>query len=155
MSGFGAIAQAESQQITLSIDGTTIPIYADLLGQAESLVEATITEKFQIDPSLTTLQINVLGERNGQLVSLISARISREDWQSQTNIRPFLQYFSTSSALLGYTDSMPLSSRVAQSPTVVSQRLVPEQDSFTRVEQAFQEGRISMEEYYRLIDELD
>jgi hypothetical protein len=146
-------AKAEALSLVLTIDGDHAASYSDLVAQAEFLAAETLTERFKNDPSLSRLEVVVLGDRNGQIVYLVSVNIDRDDWRSQADIRAWGQYFSMTGGLLGYSNNSRSSQ--SQASAVVSQRLVPEQDAFMVVEQAFQEGRISEAEYYQLIDDLD
>lgn len=148
-----AVANAEPAQVTFSIDATLSPTFSDLVNQAESLATIAISQRFQADPTLNEIQITVLGERNGQLVSLMSSRISREAWQANSDIRQWTQYFSASSVLLGYRSSDPVSTRVA-----TRRRPTPppvEQYPSDILEQARSSGRISEEEYWDLADAID
>jgi hypothetical protein len=146
------IAKAEPTQITLSIDATLAPTFSDLVNQAEFLAEIEISRLFQADPTLSELEVRVLGERNGQLVSLLSSRVSRDAWQASSNIRQWAQYFPTSSALLGYRNSDPVSTRVAVRDTSTPSVAFSPAET---LEQARLARRISEEEYWQLVDAID
>ncbi len=149
------IAQANVQQIVLSIDGTQTRTFANLLEQAESAAEATISQRFQADPNLTEIQVTILGDRNGQLVSLLSLSISRDQWQASTSVRQWTRYFTPSSALLGYSNTIPASTRVAGQPVSTSRAPEPEQSPSQTVEDALRTNRISQDEYWQLVDAMD
>jgi hypothetical protein len=154
---FPVSTRAESQDITLNIDGTQIQTFSALIERAEYLVMQAIAQRFQTNPSLAELHITVLGERNGQLVSLLSSRISRETWESGVNIRSWTRYLSSSSALLGYRNSEPTLTRVAQNQPFSSDRLIATINTDPRldVEQALSLGQITNSEYWDLMDTLD
>ena len=162
LAGFSAIATAEPTQITLSIDATYMPTFSDLVNQAASLAEIEISRQFQADPTISELQITVLGERNGQVVSLLLSSISRDEWQTSSNIHQWTRYFLTSSTLLGYDNSAQSSTPepVATSRTPSSERASSEGASSERIPSELLEnsrvsGRISEEEYWQLLDEMD
>lgn len=150
--GSSTIASAELAQITLSIDSTFVPTFSDLVNQAEALAEIEIYQRFQADSTISELQITVLGERNGQLVSLLSSKISRSEWQAGSDIRQSTRYFSTSSALLGYRNSDPISTRES---TTISRNPAFVPSPSDTLEQARSSKRISEEEYWQLVDALD
>ena len=154
LGSLSTIANAEPAQITLSVDATLAPTFFDLVGQAEALAEITVSQQFQADPTLSELQITVLGERNGQLVSLLSSRISRDAWEATSDIRQWAQYFSTSSVLLGYRNSDPVSTRISVRSRRVSTPTWEPNPSDT-LEQARASRRISEEEYWQLVDAID
>lgn len=177
-------AQAESQQITLSLDGTKSSTFEDLVRQAESLAEATITQKFKTEPNLTELKVTVLAERDGQVASLLASTIARQEWKTQPSLRQRAQYFTSSNVLLGYANT----AQIAQNRAISGSRPNPptdspdspvaaanpapagkpgetrtprnapspaNQDPRQTVEEAMKSGRISDSEYWRLIDALD
>lgn len=152
LGGSSAIASAEPAQITLSIDATSVPFFSDLVNQAESLAEIEFSRRFQADPSINELQITVLGERNGQLVSLLSSKVSRNAWQASSDIHQWTRYFATSSVLLGYRNSDPIS---RQRSVVISRTPSLERTSSEAIEQARLSGRISEQEYWQLADAID
>ena len=153
--GFSTIARANVQQIVLSIDGTQTRTFVDLLEQAESAAAETIAQRFQADPNLTEIQVTVLGDRNGQLVSLLSSNISRNQWQAGAHIRQWAQYFAPSSVLLGYSIAVPVSTRVTGQPVSISRLPEPEQSPSQTVEEALRTNRISQDEYWQLVEALD
>jgi hypothetical protein len=153
---FADIAHADTRNIMLSIDGTQTPSFSELLERAESLAEREITRQFQTDVTLSELQVTVVGDRNGQTVSLLTSKLSREAWQSGSGIHPWTEYFATSSVLLGYRSPTPISTRVATRQSASNSRLAtPELSPSQTVQQAFESGRLSDSEYWRLVDALD
>lgn len=148
-----AIANEQPTQVTLSVDSTFASTFSDLINQAESLAQAEISQRFQADPTLNELQITVLGERNGQLVSLLSSKISRSAWQANPDIRQWTQYFSTSGALLGYRGSDQTPTQASERSRIVSS--FDENDPSETLEQARSSRRISEQEYWQLVDALD
>lgn len=144
-------ASAGSPQITLSIDATLVPTFSDLISQAESIAANAISQQFQADPSIRELQITVLGERNGQIISLLSSKISRSTWRTGSNIREWTQYYATSSALLGYQNF----SSVSTQDTVASRAASFEQSPSEMLEEARVSKRITEAEYWQLVDAID
>lgn len=178
LGGSLSIANAELAQVTLSIDATLVPTFSDLIKQAESLAATEISQRFQADPTLTEVQIMVLGERNGQLVSLLSSSISRNAWQENPDLRQWTQYFSESNILLGYRlpdpvipstsvstqatarNNRPSSARTtptrtAPTRTTSVEPTSTEPDPFVTLEEDRSTGRISEEDYWQRLDTLD
>jgi hypothetical protein len=66
--------------------------------------------------------VNILGDRQGQQVPLLTSRVSRSQWQQQPIIRPWTKYFATSAVLLGFnqpqkTPTTPGQSTPSNPPT--------------------------------------
>lgn len=147
-----AIANAEIEQVTLSIDATFTPTFTALMNQAESLAGIEVYRRFQADPTLRELQITVLGERNGQIVSLLSSRISRDEWRTSSDIRQWAQYYSASSALLGYRNSNLVAAQASEGSSSISSF---EPSPSETLEEARLSKRISEDEYWQLVDAID
>lgn len=65
------------------------------------MVEAT----FRQNPNLSTVQITVSAERNGQPIPLFSLSVSRSDWLHQPQVQQWAQYFGNSRVLLGFNQT--------------------------------------------------
>ncbi|MBW4663135.1 MAG: hypothetical protein KME01_02880 [Chroococcus sp. CMT-3BRIN-NPC107] len=97
-----AIAWAEDKQITYTLNTQSNGSYRGLVQQAESLAEKLIEEAFARNPRLTEVGVSIIGERNGQEVPLLAAKVSRNNWQETPQMQAWTQYFSDSAVLLGF-----------------------------------------------------
>lgn len=171
---FSEVAQATTRQVILNLDSVSIRSFSELLAQAEALASTEIYQQFQNDPNLTEVQVLVLGERSGQIVSILSSQVTRETWENTTDIRPWTRYLTSASVLLGYTpsqvarrqgpnnggSSISSNSRglrpqaIARGTTSISNDelgLYPREE----IGDAMINGEISVNEYWDLLDTLD
>lgn len=103
-------AHAESRQIErlLSAQGND---FTTLMQQANETVRDLLNQSFA-DPTTTQVSLKVLGEREGQIVPLLSVSVSRQDWQTRSDVQQWARYFGGSTTLLGFERS-PDRSQVA------------------------------------------
>ena len=94
------VAWAEDKQIsyTLNADNGS---YQALIEQA-SWAGKLIEQEFTQNSSLTEVAVSIIGERNGQYVPLLTAKVSRANWQENPQTRSWTQYYSSSAVLLGF-----------------------------------------------------
>ena len=95
------VAWAEDKQIsyTLNADNGS---YQALIEQAESWAGKLIDQAFTQNSSLTEVAVSIIGDRNGQYVPLLTAKVSRANWQKNPQTRSWTQYYSSSAVLLGF-----------------------------------------------------
>lgn len=98
---------AENKQITYTLSSQSDRSYKALTQQAESLAEKLIKQAFAQNPQLTEVAVSIIGERNGQEVPLLTAKVSRANWQANPQIQAWTQYFSASAVLLGFNQVQP------------------------------------------------
>jgi len=163
-------ARATTQQITVSVDGASVSTFSQLMTRAEALARATVAQQFQENSNITEVQVVVLGERGGQIVSILSSQVTRSDWQTSNDLRPWTQYFTTASNLLGYTSPSQVARRPSTSTgsassvdarprpassTPSTASVSADVDPRDTVTEALTSGQISTDEYWDLMDELD
>ncbi|HSM81986.1 MAG TPA: hypothetical protein VLS96_09875 [Nodosilinea sp.] len=147
-------AQANSDPLMLVLDIYGTPTRSSLGRQAESAAIDEITRAFTENAQLNSVQVNVLGQINGQVVPILSLSVSREQWLSnRQSALQTAQYYYSSYRLLGLdsTDGGLASQPVAQAPSVS----LVSRDPAVQAGEAFRQGRLSPEEYDQLIDALD
>lgn len=102
-----AIAWAEDKQITYTLNTQSNRSYKALVQQAEFLAGNLIEQAFAQNPQLTKVAVSIVGERNGQEVPLLAAKVSRVNWQENPQMQAWTQYFSDSAVLLGFKQLQP------------------------------------------------
>lgn len=102
-----AIAWAEDKQITYTLNTQSNYTHQALTKQAESLTGELIEQAFAQNPRLTEVTVSIIGERNGQEVPLLAAKVSRANWQKNPQTQSWTQYFSNSAVLLGFKQLQP------------------------------------------------
>jgi hypothetical protein len=66
--------------------------------QAERLAQDALNRRFS-QSTETVFSVKVLGERDGQIVPILTIQVARGDWQKDAQVRTWARYFG--SALLG------------------------------------------------------
>lgn len=99
-------AEVERMVYSLSVDDTQE--FNDLIRQVESAVQAAIEQTFSTRSSVTEVSVQVIGDRNGEQVPVLTANVSRADWQRVPRIQAWAQYYGMSPvALLGFRGEEP------------------------------------------------
>jgi len=93
-----ALAQARTNTVNVSIYGEVNQRF--LVSDAEALAAQTISDRFRQDPSLEAIELTVLGDRNGEIVPLLSVFVSRNQWQTTPQVSTWAEYNNASYALL-------------------------------------------------------
>ncbi len=106
LSSFPAMG-AENKQITYTLSSQSDRSHQALIQQAESLARKLIEQAFAQNPRLTEVAVSIIGERNGQEVPLLAAKVSRSNWQENPKVQGWAQYFSNSAVLLGFKQQPP------------------------------------------------
>ncbi|MUL35700.1 hypothetical protein [Gloeocapsopsis dulcis] len=96
-----APAVAEMKRIDHTLRSEPNQTFTTLMQEAEALATTLVEQGFTED-NVTEVSVNILGERHGQQVPLLSSRVSRTDWQKQLGIQHWTRYFRTSGVLLGF-----------------------------------------------------
>jgi hypothetical protein len=101
-------------QLSYTLDSYGFSSFQTLIAQAESTAAAAVEQAFLGDPTATEVMVMVLGERNGQVVPLLSTTVSRTQWQQEPSVRAWTTYYERPAiALLGF-----LQPQIAQQPAV-------------------------------------
>lgn len=101
-------------QLGYTLDSSDFSSFQTLIAQAESTSAGAIEQAFLEDPTATEVMVMVLGERNGQVVPLLSTTVSRTQWQQEPSVRAWATYYERPAiALLGF-----LQPQIAQQPTL-------------------------------------
>jgi hypothetical protein len=115
----GGVARSVSARVVqtdLTIEAETSPSFADLMQQAERLAEKLVSQGFE-QAGVIEVLIRMSGDRAGELVPLLTVKVTRSDWQKNSNLRSHARYYSISATLLKFE------AQVAQSATTSVSRL--------------------------------
>ena len=93
---------ASTQQIDVTLKTQNNQTFNQLIQQAEVQAVDLIEQEFATNPKVTEIAVNILGDRQGQQVPILSSRVSRSNWQQQPIISQWTKYFTTSAVLLGF-----------------------------------------------------
>jgi len=148
--------QAQFREIMIEVPVYSSSTYNTLLMQAESLISRTIRQQFSQDSSLASLQVTVVGTRYGETIPIMATSVSRAQWQQQPQVAQWTTYNSLAQTLFARFEEPESGAQVVAvqpSPSISSSYSTV--DPVLQVEEAFQEGRISRQEYQELTDALD
>lgn len=152
-------AWAATERVVIEIPIYGQLVYSQLTAQAESMVRDSINRYFAQAGSQSAVEVVVLGDRYGEVVPILTTAVSRVEWQQNPQVSAWTQHYSASQALLERFDDDD--SELAQLPVQPSYGGSTDSDfqdhaaQTLQVEEAFQEGRLTPQEYTELIDALD
>lgn len=140
-----------------------MPIYgrvqsSDLAVQAEVLAEREINRQFVQDIGVSEIEVVIVGDRDGEIVPILTATVSRTQWQETPEVNAWAQYYISSHALLQRHEEQERGNSqeaVASFPrgSIASSG---GQISPTAIERAYREGRLTGEAIQReYLDDLD
>ncbi|PPS42709.1 hypothetical protein [Chroococcidiopsis sp. TS-821] len=116
-----APAVAEMKRIEYTLRSQPNQTFTTLMQEAEAMA-ATLVEQGFAEDNVTEVAVNILGERHGQQVPLLSSKVTRADWQKQPGIQQWTRYFRTSAVLLGfYKPEEPNPSPISAFPSQTSE----------------------------------
>ena len=135
-----------------------MPIYNrtstdDLVRQAESMVSQEINQHFDTNPGLADIEVVVLGNRNGDIVPVLTTVVSRIQWQENSDVSAWTEYYGSHALLQRHDRREPQPVQVAtprrRSTTVASR------DISAQFERQFDSGRLAgrtVQTYVDLVD---
>ena len=93
---------AETKFVNISLKVEANQKFDTLMQQAESTAINLIDQEFNRVSKITEVGIIVSCDRNGQVVPILSSRVSRTNWQAQPSIESWTKYFTKAEILLGF-----------------------------------------------------
>ncbi len=109
--------RAETRQLDYTLTPEANQSFNGLIQQAERLAEQSVKESFA-NPSTTAIELKVLAEREGLTAPILYVRVTRADWQRQSNLRSSFTYLRGADQLLGFR--LPQNSQPPSLATAVS-----------------------------------
>jgi hypothetical protein len=142
-------AEAESIVVDMSVYGQVE--YGDFFRRAEAIARDEIRRQFSQNPDLADIQVVVVGDRNGEIVPILTTTVSRTQWQDTPRVSVWTKHYHASYMLLQHHQGQPTET-VAKTPvraTIGTQRPSPQ------IDQALDEGRLTGAEAQDYLDELN
>lgn len=159
---FGAQQPAWAETREMIVD---MPVYGqsvsnDLVTQAELLAEDTISQQFRQDPDLTAIRVVIVGDRNGEVIPILTTTVTRSQWQEEPQVSSWAGYYSASYALLQRhnepVDNTPVASASTRSDGgLVSTYSGGASTQQAEIDRAFDEGRLTGAEIQYFLDDID
>lgn len=126
--------------------------YREIIAQAEQLANNEISRQFSQNPELVEIQAVVMGDRNGEIVPMLEATVSRDQWRENPQVSVWkVEYYNASYALLQRHDMESEVSVAAANPRSRNVRLVDQ----AAIDRALDEGRLTgapAQDYLNQID---
>ncbi|ASC72461.1 hypothetical protein XM38_034180 [Halomicronema hongdechloris C2206] len=129
--------------------------YQEMIRQAESLVGQTISSEFRKDPALTDIEVVVLGERNGEIVPILAATVSRTQWQETPQVSAWTEYYGASHALLQRHEEGQEGAAVASVRSAAGRGRNLSSSEQAQVDRALDEGRLTGDVAQAYLPDLD
>ncbi|MBW4650700.1 MAG: hypothetical protein KME06_18720 [Kastovskya adunca ATA6-11-RM4] len=126
-------------------------IYGDLITEAELLVSRVINGQFTQSADTSTVQVVVMGNRNGEVIPILTTTVSRTQWQKTPQVRAWTEYYMNSYALIQRHEVRQVAT-VAAAPVRSTATNNREQ---TLIDTAFDEGRLTGKAAQKYLDDLD
>ncbi|MGL5033302.1 MAG: hypothetical protein ACRC6M_05825 [Microcystaceae cyanobacterium] len=101
------IAQSQVLQLTPTLSRQQNEEFDGFVQRAIALTATTLKKRFATDKNLNQLRVVVIGENNGSVAPLLQITISRQQWLSNKNPEPYIDYFPDSQALLDLQTPLP------------------------------------------------
>lgn len=106
-------ADARAEQMTFEVFVEQSLGHRDVVKQAEVSAQQKISQQFRQNPEVSSLQMSVVVNHNGEIIPVFVTTVSREQWLNSGNISPWTRYHNVY-ALLKRHDV------VDERPTVVA-----------------------------------
>jgi hypothetical protein len=141
-------AEAESIVVDMSVYGQVE--YGDFFSQAEAMANEEISRQFSQNPELSEVRVVIVGDRDGEIVPILTIAVSRTQWQETPRTSAWAEYYNSSYALLQRHE------RRTETVARVSGRGtrgagIP----VAQIDRALDEGRLSGEAAQEYLPELD
>jgi len=148
-------AAARTGQYTLDMPIYGQISYQEMVRQAESLMSRTIASEFRNDPALTNIEVVVLGERNGEIVPILAATVSRTQWQEIPQVSAWTEYYGASYALLQRHGEEQDATAVASARSTARRGRNLSSSEQAQVDRALDEGRLTGDVAQAYLADLD
>lgn len=97
-------AWAIPQNLSIIVESRGYDSFSMMRQQAAVLAQEAVAKAFQRNADTTEVSVMVSGDRNGQIAPLLSAQITRAQWEQNASIFAAARYFDGSEQLLGFLD---------------------------------------------------
>lgn len=106
--------QFATEKISVTLQADQVQNYGRLLEQAVTTANGVISTTFANNLNADPIELTVLINRNGQLLPLLMAAVSRDQWQQQPNVQNWARYSDSVRILLGYAQPPEVARREAR-----------------------------------------
>ncbi len=140
VASYSQTAQAQAGDVVVYM-----PLYSqmdrnDLVTDAELMATDAINSRFNQNPNLTSVQVSVLGDRNGEIIPILTTTVSRMQWQQDPRVAAWTRYHDSYALIQRHDEERPVAiapARPSRPSRSVSAGLPPQ------IEAAYDQGRLS------------
>ncbi|MEB3359965.1 MAG: hypothetical protein VKK04_24780 [Synechococcales bacterium] len=160
----GSYLPAQAEVESVIEDGSVVinmPVYgqvtySDLAAEAESLAEEAIARQFTQNPSLPTVRVVVLSNRNGEMIPILTTTVSREQWQANPQVSAWTQYYASYGLIQrhGERDTVAIAPG-GSPPNGLNNRNAISRSRSSQIDEAFDEGRLTGRAAQDYLSDLD
>jgi hypothetical protein len=134
------LARAGEERVVVNMPVYGEVVHSELAAQAESLIRDALNRQFSQRSNLSTVQVDVVGDRHGELIPLLTVTVSRAQWQANPQVSAWGRYYSASYTLLQrYESDTAVAIALARAATSMDASV---QDRF-RIDEAFDSGHLT------------
>ena len=90
--GYYRPASAETEVVVIDMHTSGQVTHSHLIAEAEVLVSNAISYQFSQDSGLSSVQVSVLGHRNGEVIPILTTVVSREQWHVDPRVNVWTRY---------------------------------------------------------------
>ncbi|NEQ55093.1 MAG: hypothetical protein F6K11_34065 [Leptolyngbya sp. SIO3F4] len=109
--GFLEESVLANQRISITLQADNVKDYGRLLEQAVVAGNDAISNTFEANPDTAPVKLTVLVNRNGQVLPILVAEVSRDEWQQQSDVQSWARYSTSARTLLGYAQPSRIATR--------------------------------------------
>lgn len=115
-----------NQRISLTVQADGVSSYRRLLDLVMAAANDAIANALETDTE--PVELIVLVNRNGQILPILMAEVTHEDWQQQPNVENWARYSNSVPVLLGYEQPVQVPTRpqspVRRRPIIANSELI-------------------------------
>lgn len=107
----GGLPVSAAERVSVTLQGDQVQNYSRLLEQAVAVGNSAIATTFATHPAADPIELTILLSRNGQILPILMAEVSRTDWQQQPDVQNWARYSNSVRILLGYAPPIQVAVR--------------------------------------------
>lgn len=105
------LEQLSTQVVNVTIEADQVNNYGRLMEQVVSAANDAISNAFTTNANSDPVNVTVLINRNGQVLPVLVAEISHDQWQQQPDVQIWARYSTSVRRLLGYAQPAQTAAR--------------------------------------------
>lgn len=133
-------ANAEAEQLVFEVFVDQPIGHRDLVGQAELEAKRLISQRFHEDSGISSLQVSILLNRNGEVIPMFVTTVSRQQWNHSPQVSPWTKYHNSYALLKRHDIGAGQPTVIATTPRISPNSIAAAPRAY---ESAFDRGGLS------------